>query len=97
MTAHEVFIFLESFLSKFMLVTPESNSGPSSLGCGLRIYMYIRPVTSGANTHITRHILPDVHGFSPIATGGSVLVTQQRIFSGGFNWGFFFPSTTTTS
>ena len=52
-------------LSKFVPLKPESNSGPSSSGCGLRIYMYIRPATSGANTHITRHILPRRARISP--------------------------------
>jgi len=76
-------------ITKFVPLTPESNSGLSSSGCGLRIYMYIHPATSGAATHFTRHILPrhTTHGrgFPPIATAGSVLVAQQRKSSGGLS------------
>ena len=79
-------------ITKFVPLTPESNSGLSSSGCGLRIYMYIHPATSAAATHFTRHILPrhTTHGrgFRPIATAGSVPFAQQRKNCGGL--GAFF-------
>ena len=62
--------------------------------CGVRIYMYIRPPTSGAATHITRHILPrrTTHGrgFPPIVTAGSVLDRPAAEKQLGFLG--FFPS-----
>ena len=61
--------------------------------------MYVRPPTSSANTHITRHILPrhTTHGrgFPPIATAGSVPDRPAAEKQWGF--GGFFPSRTTTT
>ena len=78
------------WLSAFLLV---SRSAIPLQPADTRIYMYIRPPTSSANTHITRHILPRCtthgRGFSPIATVGSVLGRPAAEKQWGLGVAFF--------